>query len=95
MISEKKPRKIKVIKPLEGRKTFTTGQVAQVMDVSIQTVIRLVDDGKLKGFKIPGSRFRRISRDSLVAFMKDNNIPMPAFLNVLAAEPVSDDEPSE
>ena len=94
MIAEKKPRKIKVFKPLEGRKTFTTGQVAQVMDVSIQTVIRLVDDGKLKGFKIPGSRFRRISRDSLVSFMTANNIPMPAFLSELTAEPAND-EPSE
>lgn len=55
---------------------FTTGEVAEICKVSQQTVIRCFDSGKLKGFRVPGSRFRRIPRDSLLQFMKDNQIPL-------------------
>ncbi len=58
------------------KQVFTTGEVAQLCKVSQQTVIRCFDSGKLKGFRVPGSRFRRIPRDSLVSFMKDNRIPL-------------------
>src|SRR3989304_6613459 len=55
---------------------FTTGEVAQICRVSQQTVIRCFDSGRLNGFRVPGSRFRRIPREALVAFMKSNQIPM-------------------
>ncbi len=55
---------------------YTTGEVAQVCNVSQQTVIRCFDAGKLKGFRVPGSRFRRIPRENLIQFMKDNQIPL-------------------
>ncbi len=55
---------------------FTTGEVAQICKVSQQTVIRCFDSGRLKGFRVPGSRFRRIPREALIAFMKNNQIPM-------------------
>jgi len=55
---------------------FTTGEVAQICKVSQQTVIRCFDSGRLQGFRVPGSRFRRIPRESLIAFMKNNEIPM-------------------
>lgn len=58
------------------KRVFTTGEVAQICKVSQQTVIRCFDSGRLQGFRVPGSRFRRIPRDSLVAFMKSNQIPM-------------------
>ena len=58
------------------KQVFTTGEVAQVCKVSQQTVIRCFDSGKLKGFRVPGSRFRRIPRDSLVSFMKNHQIPL-------------------
>jgi excisionase family DNA binding protein len=58
------------------KRVFTTGEVAQICKVSQQTVIRCFDSGRLQGFRVPGSRFRRIPRDSLVAFMKNNQIPM-------------------
>ncbi len=58
------------------KQVFTTGEVARFCKVSQQTVIRCFDSGKLKGFRVPGSRFRRIPRDSLVSFMKDNRIPL-------------------
>ncbi len=58
------------------KNVYTTGEVADICKVSQQTVIRCFDSGKLKGFRVPGSRFRRIPRDSLLQFMKDNSIPL-------------------
>jgi two-component system response regulator RpaA len=58
---------------------FTTGEAAKVCKVSQQTIIRCFDSGQLKGFRVPGSRFRRIPRDALHRFMKDNNIPTDAL----------------
>ena len=58
---------------------FTTGEAAKICKVSQQTIIRCFDNGSLKGFRVPGSRFRRIPRDHLFAFMKDNGIPTDAL----------------
>jgi two-component system response regulator RpaA len=58
---------------------FTTGEAAKVCKVSQQTIIRCFDSGQLKGFRVPGSRFRRIPRDSLFRFMKENGIPTDAL----------------
>jgi excisionase family DNA binding protein len=58
---------------------FTTGEAAKICKVSQQTIIRCFDSGQLKGFRVPGSRFRRIPRDQLFSFMKDNGIPTDAL----------------
>jgi excisionase family DNA binding protein len=58
---------------------FTTGEAAKICKVSQQTIIRCFDSGQLKGFRVPGSRFRRIPRDQLYSFMKDNGIPTDAL----------------
>jgi excisionase family DNA binding protein len=58
---------------------FTTGEAAKICKVSQQTIIRCFDSGQLKGFRVPGSRFRRIPREALYRFMKENNIPTDAL----------------
>ncbi len=58
---------------------FTTGEAAKICKVSQQTIIRCFDYGQLKGFRVPGSRFRRIPREVLYKFMKDNGIPTDAL----------------
>jgi excisionase family DNA binding protein len=58
---------------------FTTGEAAEICRVSQQTIIRCFDSGRLEGFRVPGSRFRRIPRQSLVKFMRDNKIPLDAI----------------
>jgi excisionase family DNA binding protein len=58
---------------------FTTGEAAKICKVSQQTIIRCFDSGQLKGFRVPGSRFRRIPRNELFAFMRDNGIPTDAL----------------
>src|ERR1700761_9241560 len=58
---------------------FTTGEAAKICKVSQQTIIRCFDSGQLQGFRVPGSRFRRIPRDQLFKFMRDNGIPTDAL----------------
>jgi len=55
---------------------FTTGEAAEICRVSQQTIIRCFDSGRLRGFRVPGSKFRRIPRQNLVKFMRDNSIPL-------------------
>jgi len=61
------------------KSVFTTGEAAKICKVSQQTIIRCFDNGQLKGFRVPGSRFRRIPREALYKFMKDNGIPTDAL----------------
>jgi excisionase family DNA binding protein len=55
--------------------TFTTGEVAKICKVSLQTIIRCFDRGRIGGFRVPDSKFRRIPRAELLKFMQDNKIP--------------------
>jgi excisionase family DNA binding protein len=55
---------------------FTTGDVAEICRISQQTVIRCFDAGRIEGFRVPGSKFRRIPRQKLIKFMKENDVPL-------------------
>jgi len=72
---------------------FTTGEAAKVCKVSQQTIIRCFDNGQLKGFRVPGSKFRRIPREALYKFMKDNGIPTDALESGKRKVLLVDDEP--
>ena len=54
---------------------LTTGQVAQICNVAPRTVTKWFDSGQLRGYRIPGSRDRRIPTNELVRFMKAHDIP--------------------
>ena len=58
------------------KQVYSTGEAAQLCGVSQQTIIRCFDRGELKGFLVPGSKFRRIPCEELLSFMKKNNIPL-------------------
>jgi len=64
---------------MSTKTVFTTGEAAKICKVSQQTIIRCFDNGSLKGFRVPGSRFRRIPREQLYSFMRDNGIPTDAL----------------
>jgi excisionase family DNA binding protein len=72
---------------------FTTGEAAKICKVSQQTIIRCFDNGQLKGFRVPGSRFRRIPREALYKFMKDNGIPTDALESGKRKVLLVDDDP--
>lgn len=60
-----------------GRKdVLTTGDVARICRVAPRTVSKWFDTGKLRGYRIPGSRDRRIPMTQLVAFMRAHGIPL-------------------
>ena len=75
------------------KSVFTTGEAAEICKVSRQTIIRCFDSGRLKGFRVPGSRFRRIPREALLQFMKDNNIPPDSLDSGKQKVLVVDDDP--
>lgn len=79
---------------LPMKTVYTTGEVAQVCNVSQQTVIRCFDSGRLKGFRVPGSRFRRIPRESLVQFMRENDIPLTQLDTGKKRVLIVDDDPA-
>lgn len=54
---------------------LTTGQVAQICNVAPRTVTKWFDNGQLRGYRIPGSKDRRIPLSELIRFMKAHNIP--------------------
>jgi two-component system, OmpR family, response regulator RpaA len=61
------------------KKVFTTGQVAKICQVAPRTVSKWFDSGKLRGYRIPGSQDRRIPRDQLIRFLKENGMPLGAL----------------
>ncbi len=75
------------------KKIFTTGEAAKVCKVSQQTIIRCFDSGRLSGFRVPGSRFRRIPREELIRFMRKNEIPLEAIESEFRRVLVVDDDP--
>jgi len=72
---------------------YTTGEAARLCKVSQQTIIRCFDNGQLKGFRVPGSKFRRIPREQLFMFMRDNGIPTDALETGKRKVLVVDDDP--
>lgn len=55
---------------------LTTGEVARICHVAPRTVSKWFDTGKLPGYRIPGSRDRRIPRPQLEAFMRTHGLPL-------------------
>ena len=55
---------------------LTTGEVAKICNVAPRTVSKWFDSGQLKGYRIPGSKDRRIPVSELYRFMRAHHIPM-------------------
>ena len=54
---------------------LTTGEVAKICNVAPRTVSKWFDSGQLRGYRIPGSKDRRIPMSALIRFMKSHGIP--------------------
>jgi excisionase family DNA binding protein len=77
--------------PLSEKRIFTTGEAAELCKVSQQTIIRCFDNGRLNGFKVPGSKFRRIPREELIRFMRANDIPTDILTGPALRNPTTSD----
>lgn len=60
---------------------LTTGEVARICNVASRTVSKWFDSGQLEGYRIPGSKDRRIPMANLLTFMKQHNIPMDGLMS--------------
>jgi len=63
----------------KGKNVLTTGDVARICNVAPRTVSKWFDSGQLKGYRIPGSKDRRIPVNELIRFMKVHNMPAAAL----------------
>jgi excisionase family DNA binding protein len=74
----------------KGKDVLTTGDVAKICHVAPRTVSKWFDNGQLKGYRIPGSKDRRIPVSELIRFMKMHNMPTSALpvgkIRVLVAD---------
>ena len=64
---------------MKNRTVLTTGMVASICKVASRTVSKWVDAGHIEGYRIPGSKDRRVNVKILVDFMKKTNIPLSYF----------------
>lgn len=77
--------------PIE-KEVLTTGEVAKICNVAPRTVSKWFDSGTLKGYRIPGSRDRRIPTAELIKFMKAHNIPLEGISSGRTRVLIVDDE---
>lgn len=80
----------------KGKNVLTTGEVAKICNVAPRTVSKWFDNGQIKGYRIPGSKDRRIPVTELIRFMKIHDMPTTAIpagkLRILVVD--SDDDAS-
>lgn len=77
--------------PIE-KDVLTTGEVAKLCNVAPRTVSKWFDSGQLKGYRIPGSKDRRIPLSNLMQFMKAHGIPLDGVHSGKTRVLVVDDE---
>ena len=61
-------------------KTLTSGEIASYCDVNLRTVIRWIENGKLKGFKLPGRGNNRVLVEDFIEFLQRHYMPIPDAL---------------
>ena len=61
---------------MSGKPVFTTFEAAKLCHVSPLSIINWVNAGRLAAFRTPGGH-RRIRREDLILFMRDNGMPLP------------------
>ncbi|MDY6977392.1 MAG: response regulator [Pseudomonadota bacterium] len=66
-------------------KTLTSGEIASYCDVNLRTVIRWIESGKLKGFKLPGRGNNRILVEDFIEFLERHDMPIPDALKGIAS----------
>ena len=64
-----------------NKEVLTTGEVARICKVAPRTVTKWFDSGQLRGYRIPGSKDRRIPVGQLVRFMRQNNMPLDGMMH--------------
>jgi excisionase family DNA binding protein len=71
---------------------LTTGEVAKICSVAPRTVSKWFDSGALHGYRIPGSKDRRIPLNQLIRFMKQHGMPLNGLMTGCTRVLIVDDE---
>lgn len=71
---------------------LTTGEVAKICNVAPRTVSKWFDSGALHGYRIPGSKDRRIPLNQLIRFMKQHGMPLNGLMSGQSRILIVDDE---
>jgi excisionase family DNA binding protein len=71
---------------------LTTGEVAKICNVAPRTVSKWFDSGALHGYRIPGSKDRRIPLNQLIRFMKQHGMPLNGLMTGSTRVLIVDDE---
>ncbi len=71
---------------------LTTGEVAKICNVAPRTVSKWFDSGALRGYRIPGSKDRRIPLNQLIRFMKQHGMPLNGLMTGATRVLIVDDE---
>lgn len=71
---------------------LTTGEVAKICNVAPRTVSKWFDSGALRGYRIPGSKDRRIPVNQLIRFMKQHGMPLNGLMTGTTRILIVDDE---
>lgn len=61
---------------LRAKPLFTTGEIAKLLDVNINTVVLWFESDLLEGFKLPGDTARRVERDRLIELILKRELPL-------------------
>ncbi len=62
---------------MTDKSTLTTGEAAKYCGVNFRTVIRWIEKGHLKAYKLPGRGDNRIRIEDFKRFLLDTGIPIP------------------
>src|SRR4051812_9858208 len=74
------------------KNVLTTGEVAKICNVAPRTVSKWFDSGALHGYRIPGSKDRRIPLNQLIRFMKQHGMPLNGLMTGQTRILIVDDE---
>ncbi len=59
-----------------NQKSLTSGKIAGLCDVSYRSVLKWIEEGKLKAYQTPGGH-NRVNVQDLINFLKRYNMPVP------------------
>lgn len=61
---------------------LTTTQAGLMLTVATATIAKWIDSGQLAGYRVPGSRHRRVRLKDLVQFAHKHGMPLNATSDV-------------
>jgi len=79
---------------MQEPRMLTTGEIAKYCGVNFRTVIRWIERGHIKSFKLPGRGDNRVTIEAFLDFLREHQMPIPdEFRNTSNRILIVEDEP--